>query len=227
MAGHDGEGEGFVEVGVNEFASLGDGFRFAAVLHGGEVVGVAAELFAEAGEEGDHALVTFGIDRLGLEVGGLEGIDVVGDDVVFAEGDEDALEVTLFRGALEDLAGFEEGDGAGAEFDGDGSGGHAGEASAGDGALDFGLVHEAAVGGDAGLAGGVAEVQFFAEGALIVEVLGEAPLFIDRDEPEGEAGGVAKGVLVGAVEIGLGKPFEDPVLVVLQCGLVSHGIEGL
>ena len=213
VSGHDGEGEGFAEVGVDELAGFGDGFGLASVLCGGEVVGVAAELFAEAGEKGDHALVTLGADRSGLEVGLFEGVDVVGDESTFGEGFKNAVEVVFIRSALEDLAGFQEGDGIRAERDGDRGGGHAGEATARGGAFRFGVIHQLSVDGDAGLAGGVAEIEFLAEGALVFEVLGEAPLFVDADEAKGKTGGVAEGVLVGLIKIGLGQTVEDPLLV--------------
>jgi len=55
-----------------------------------------------------------------------------------------------------------------------------------------------AVGFDALLAGRLALVDNFAERALVLLVLGEAPFFVHSHEAEGEAGGKAESVLVGS-----------------------------
>lgn len=119
---------------------------------------------------------------------------------------------------MEDLSGFEEADGGGADLDGDSGGAEAGEAAAGGGALDFGLFHEAVVDGEAVLAGDFAVVELFAEGGLILAVFVEAPFFVGAHEAEGEAGGEAEGVAVVVEEFGLLEATEESAFVGVERG---------
>ena len=134
----------------------------------------------------------------------------------------DLLEVLLGGGALEDLAGFEEGDGAGAEVDGNRGGAESGEAATADRALHLGFLDEGVVRLDAGFTGGLAGVEFLAEGALVLEVFGEAPLVFDTDQAQGKTGGTSEGVLVGLVHIRFREAAKESLLVIQEGGTVCH-----
>ena len=220
MFGDVGEGEVFGEVLADVGGGVFDLGREGVGEGGGEVGGVVAELLGEEGEEGDHAGVAFGLDGFGLEVGFFEGVDLCLGESGDVELGGDLLEVIFAGGGLKNLSGFEEAEDFFLEGDGDGGGTESGEAVAGHGAVDFGGAGELVVGVAAGVAGGGAEVEKFAEVALIVLVLVEAPLVIDGKDAQGEAGGFAEGVLVIREELRVAELVEE---FVLECCAVCHG----
>lgn len=152
-AGEFAEGNGFVEFSVDELASAGDRFGFATIEDNDELVGVVGELVGEGFEQENHAAISFGLDGFGFEISVVEEIFLGAVKAEVFEFGEGSFEIGFGGEALEDLTGFEVSDDAVSEFDGNGGGAHSGEASAGQGTIDFGLGDEFLVGGDALAAG--------------------------------------------------------------------------
>ena len=187
---------------MNVFPGFGDGGRFFPFLDNGKCFSLFAELFGETPQQRDHALIAQRLDMAGLQIG-LFQLLAQGLVQGFAtECPEELFELFLGRGFAEDLAGFQVADDGGTHPDRHRRRAQPGETLASRGTVDLGLIHEAAIGFNAGIAGAFDEIERFAEGAAVGALIAQAPsVGIRRHEAQRQPGRNAERFLVHFITI--------------------------
>jgi hypothetical protein len=209
VAGDEGEGDGFLEVFLDEFFGAGDGGRIVFFGLEDEVVEGAGELRAEGDEHGGDGGVSLLIDDGGGEPGGAQFVDFFFGVAFGFEGFGDGFELSFGGFTDEDFAGFEVGDKRFSRADGDGGFLHAGEALE---VVNFAVevVAEFLGGFDAGFAVGMVVVDGLAEAIFVFAGATDLGIGVGGElELEGEAGGFEVGLAVALEEFAVLETLEE------------------